>query len=1001
MHGFAKVRAVPFASFMLGLLLAPAVVNAQSAFSGIVRDTSGAVLPGVTVEASSPVLIEKTRAAVSDGEGRYTITDLRPGTYVIVFTLTGFNTFRRDGIELPSNFTMQINADMRVGSLEESITVTGDAPVVDVQSTQRTQVLGRELLDAIPSARNYSGLAALMPGVRMSNTDVGGNQQMEQIYMTVHGSRQTDTTVQVDGLQLNSLMNDGQVQAYYSDAANAEVTYQTAGIGADVSGGGVRINMIPKEGGNRISGSAFVGGTNGSWQANNVGDDLKARGLTVGEKVDHISDYNFAIGGPIKQDKLWYFGTFRRIATNELVANNFFKSGEQGMEDQWIYNLLFRTTWQISQKNKLTAYYDRYPKFKGHEMFALYDPETAAARRDWRHAIYYTGQVKYTSTVTSRLLIESGYSTNVEYLYIGYQPGVQKARGADDWYTTIGKIEFISPGTATNPVTGYKYGFWDGRTTPANAIDPKKYVISTSASYVTGSHNLKAGFQWGFGSYVNEFDINGDLVQRYRNGVADQVTLYNTPQRSEEFLNGDFGIYVQDQWTKDRLTVNAGLRTEIFRAQISNQDIGPGRFIGSRHWDETDCMPCWTDFAPRLGVAYDLFGNAKTALKASFNKYMAGQTLSYAQRYNPLRIQADTRTWRDTDLSGRALSTNGDNVAQENEIGPTNNLAFGLPVLSVKPDPDGLAREYDLETSVSIQHELLRGLSVSGSWFRRATHNERRTDNQLVSNANYLPVDVVSPLDGQVFTVYTLDPTKRGQYSAVDYNSTDGGKRSRVYNGYELGVSGRLHGASFFGGWGFEQLVSVQCDAVDNPNNYLGGLLNPATPTANTGGVAYLGWCDQSKLDIPFRHGIKLSGSYTIPWDIQVNAALQSYDGLIRGTFWDIGATTTYAANCIGPCRPGQLVIPGLVTAPTTGASLRLALQAPGTDYYGRQNQLDLGFRKLFRFGRYQYSAQADIFNFTNNGYVKSETRLIGTSYGQPLSNLQPRTLRLAVQMRF
>ena len=336
-------QSVLVSSFVAAILLAPAVVSAQSAFSGIVRDTSGAVLPGVTVEASSPVLIEKTRAAVTDGEGRYTITDLRPGTYVVVFTLTGFNTFRRDGLELPTNFTMQINADMRVGSLEESITVTGDAPIVDVQSTQRTQVLNRELLDALPSARNYSGLAALMPGVRMSNTDVGGNQQMEQIYMTVHGSRQTDTTVQVDGLQLNSLMNDGQVQAYYSDAANAEVSYQTSGIGADTSGGGVRINMIPKEGGNRISGSAFAGGTNGKWQGNNVGPDLVARGLTVGEKVDHISDYNFAIGGPFKQDKLWYFTTFRRIATNELVANNFFKSGEQGMEDQWIYNMLFRT----------------------------------------------------------------------------------------------------------------------------------------------------------------------------------------------------------------------------------------------------------------------------------------------------------------------------------------------------------------------------------------------------------------------------------------------------------------------------------------------------------------------------------------------------------------------------------------------------------------------------------------------------------------------------------
>ena len=275
-------------------MLTAAPASAQSAFSGIVRDTSGAVLPGVTVEASSPVLIEKTRAAVTDGEGRYSIVDLRPGTYLVVFSLTGFNTLRRDGLELPANFTMTINADLRVGSLEESITVTGDAPVVDVQSTQRTQVLNRELLDALPTARNYSGLAALMPGVRMSNTDVGGNQQMEQIYMTVHGSRQTDVTVQVDGLQMNSLMNDGQVQAYFSDAGNAEITYQTSGVGAEVSGGGVRINMIPKEGGNRFSGSAFAGGTNGSWQSNNVTDELKAKGLVSGDRVDHISDYNYA-----------------------------------------------------------------------------------------------------------------------------------------------------------------------------------------------------------------------------------------------------------------------------------------------------------------------------------------------------------------------------------------------------------------------------------------------------------------------------------------------------------------------------------------------------------------------------------------------------------------------------------------------------------------------------------------------------------------------------------
>jgi Carboxypeptidase regulatory-like domain/TonB-dependent Receptor Plug Domain len=962
---------VPYGVALLCLLV-PVAADAQSAFSGVVRDTSGAVLPGVTVEASSPALIEKVRTAVSDGEGRYSIVDLRPGTYTVVFTLTGFNTFRRDELQLPANFNMTINADLRVGSLEESITVTGDAPVVDVQSTQRTQVLNRELLDALPSARNYSGLAALMPGVRMSNTDVGGNQQMEQIYMTVHGSRQTDTTVQVDGLQLNSLMNDGQVQAYFSDAANAEVTYQTSGIGADVSGGGVRINMIPKEGGNRISGSVFAGGTNGKWQSNNVSEELKAAGLAVGEKVDHISDYNFAIGGPIRQDKLWYFTTIRRIATNELVANSFYKDGRQGMEDQWIYNMLLRLTWQMTPKNKITAYYDRYPKFKGHEMGALTDPETAAARRDWRHAIYYTGSVKYTSTISSRLLLEAGYSTNIEYLYIGYQPGIQKERGSPEWFTQIGHTEQLSGGVST------QYTNWNGRVTPANGIDPKKYVISTSASYVTGSHNFKAGFQWGFGSYVLEYDINGDLTQLYRNGLPSEVRVYNTPVRSEEFLNGDFGFYAQDSWTLDRLTLNAGLRAERFKGQISDQEVAAGRFVPARSFDKVECMPCWLDWAPRFGVSYDLFGNARTALKGTINKYMAGQTLSYARRYNPLALDSDTRTW--TDL-------NRDDVAQENEIGLSNDLTFGQPVSSVRP-ADDLAREYDIETSLGVQHELLRGLSVSGSWFRRSTHNERRTDNQLVSAADYFPVTVVSPLDGQVFTVHNLNSARRGQYSAIDVNSTDSEKRSRVYNGFELGMSGRLRGASFFGGWTFDQLVSVQCDSVDNPNNYIGT-------------VAYLGWCDQSSLDMPLRHEFKLSGSYTLPYDIQINAAFQSYAGPSRGTFWNIGATTRYAPNCVGPCTPGALVIPSLVTAPTTSTSITLALQAPGSDYYTRLNQLDLGFRKLFRVGRYQYSGQVDIFNFTNNDYVKTETRTYGAALGRPTSNLQPRTLRLAMQMRF
>jgi hypothetical protein len=961
------------------VLLAATIASAQSAFSGVVRDTSGAVLPGVTVEASSPALIEKVRTVVTDGEGRYSIENLRPGTYVLVFTLTGFNVFRRDGIELPTNFTMSLNAELRVGALEETITVTGDTPAVDVQSTQRTHVLNRDLLDSLPTGRNYSGLAALMPGVRMSNTDVGGNQQMEQIYMRVHGSRQTDTTVQVDGMQLNSLMNDGQVQAYYSDAANAEMSYQTSGVGAEVSAGGLRINMIPKEGGNRVSGSAFAGGINRAWQGDNVTPELRARGLESGDTVDHVSDYNFAIGGPIRQDRLWYFTTMRRIATNEVVANNFYKDGRPGIEDQWIYNILGRLTFQANSKTKITGYFDRYPKFKGHEMGALTDPDTAARRREWKNALYYTTQAKVTSTLSSRLLLEGGYSSNVEYFTGKYQPGVEKSRGTPEWFTQIGHEELVGYGT----VTPLRY--WNGLSTPANGTDPRKHVLSTSLSYVTGTHSIKTGVQWGFGPYIRRGDMNGDLAQLYRNGRPDSVRVYNTPTDAREYLNADLGIFAQDSWRIQRLTLNYGIRFEYFNGEISEQDALPGRFVPARHFDQVPCMPCWKDVTPRFGVAYDLFGNARTALKASVNKYMAGQTLGFAQRYNPFSSQSDTRVWNDV---------NGDDVAQDSEIAAIgNNTRFGQAVLTRRPDAD-IAREYDWEYSLGIQHELLRGVSVTAAWYHRDSYNMTKSVNGPFTMADYTVVNVVSPLDGSIIPAYNLNPTKQGQVDRVDVNSTDRNLRGFSYSGLELGAAARIGRATMFGGWTIDRTTLNHCDELENWGN-LSAVIYDASGLNSQQPKSDYHFCKQSGL-LPLLHEFKLSGSYQLPWDFQINAALQSYSGPMLPTRWSIGRTTRYAADCIGPCTPGALVIPNM-----TATTYVLDLVAPGTNYYDRLNQLDLGVRRIFRVGRYQFSGQMDLFNVNNSSYVKSQTTTIGPSLGQVLSTLQPITMRLAVQMRF
>jgi hypothetical protein len=396
-------------------------------------------------------------------------------------------------------------------------------------------------------------------------------------------------------------------------------------------------------------------------------------------------------------------------------------------------------------------------------------------------------------------------------------------------------------------------------------------------------------------------------------------------------------------------------------------------------------MPNWFDVSPRLGASYDLFGNAKTAIKGTFNKYMAGQTLGYAQRYNPLQLQSDTRTW--TDL-------NRDNLAQDNEIGPSLNAGFGLPVLQRRPGDD-LAREYDLEYSARVDHQLTGKVSVNAAYYRRGVHNMVATTPLQFSRSDYTVINIASPLDGSVIPVYNLDPTKAPLLNRVDNNSTDSNLRRQTYNGVELGATARFGKGSLFGGWTTDRRILVHCDELENWSNlpntlYAPILINTLQPKSD------YHFCDQSQLDIPFQQEFKAAGSYTLPYGVQANVAFQSYPGAQLPTRWSIGRTTRYAADCKGPCTPGALVIPNM-----TVTTYNVDLVAPGSSYYDRQNQFDIGFRKLFRFKNVQYSGQVDIFNATNSSYVQTQNTTYGPSLGQPTKILQPRLLRLAIQARF
>ena len=296
------------------LMVFPAVAAAQSSFAGQVTDNTGGVLPGVTVEASSPALIEGSRIAITDGAGLYNIIDLRPGTYAISFTLPGFGTQIRDQLELPADVPLTIDVAMSVGGIEETVTVSGEAPVVDVQQVQRVEVLTREVQEAIPTGRSMWSYALLIPGVKVHKPDVGGTSGAQQSTMTGRGLDGRHTTVQMDGIMNNTLIDDGQFQAYLNPMLSAETSYTTTGINAETQTGGLRINMIPAEGGNNFSGQFFGGGTPSQLTSKNWNHRMGAIGIQEDglPEIVRIYDFNAAVGGPLFRDRLWFFSTARR-----------------------------------------------------------------------------------------------------------------------------------------------------------------------------------------------------------------------------------------------------------------------------------------------------------------------------------------------------------------------------------------------------------------------------------------------------------------------------------------------------------------------------------------------------------------------------------------------------------------------------------------------------------------------------------------------------------------
>jgi hypothetical protein len=1024
------------AVFALALLLAPAVTSAQE-IAGVARDASGGVLPGVTVEASSPALIEKVKSATTDGSGLFRITDLRPGTYTVTYVLPGFVTVRREGVQLTTGVAVTLNAELRVGGVQETITVTGETPVVDIQNSTRTQrVLTDEIIAALPASRGYGNLLATVSGIQANGIQNSGTDPT-MVFFTSRGGRSNEGTVQIDGMNVGSAFNGGGVAGYGYDSSNAqEVQVTVAGGLGEADRGGPQFNLIPKTGGNRFSGTYF-GSLAGEWsQSNNVDDLLKSYGIPAPTKIIRQWDTSFALGGPIVKDKVWFYGVSRLFGAYTDIAGRF-GNLNAGNAARWDYVADpsitqrsassrkiggARVTGQITPRNKISAYYD-YQKVCEGGAYAKDAQQCRARGEDWvavggfgtwspesthsRDNAEKIMQISYTAPITNQLLLEAGASQFFSN-WGGQTPG-----GALDKAPFIPVQERSVAGGV--PVPNMIYHGFAG----LNNNHQTHNVWRASLAYVTGAHNMKVGYQAAYEvtDIFGNFGTHG-LQYRFNAGIPDQITQRITPWQQGNRTRYD-AFYVQDQWTFNRLTLQGALRYENARSFFPEGMSGllaDSVFGGpKRTLPRGEGVTGYNDITPRMGLAYDVFGNGKTAVKvnlAKYNQSAANDGIYIASNPASTFAQVGNRAWTDNGNFNPECDLQNPN-AQDNRAtggdfcGALDNRNFftfqqtgsALATATVL-NPALLSgwnvRPYDWQFSASVQQELMPRVSAEFGFSRRAWGNFTFTDNRAVGPQDYdtytltAPSDPRLPTSGQPLSYNLLKPAAQGLVNNYLTKASDYGDMQYYWQGVEMTVNARTSGGlTLQGGFTAGAGTRDQCD--------IWKALPELTVVAGTN--QQISAC---RIEEPMLWAWRGLANYIVPTvDVQVSAILRSQP--------NIAATNDPASNGQSLNALYFETNANVVTALGRGiaggaTTVTLDLARQGLVYADRLNTVDMRFSKILRFGRTRTNVGIDLYNMfnanTGTGFNQN-FGANGATWLRPNAILNPRYMRFNATVDF
>ncbi|MEP7305822.1 MAG: TonB-dependent receptor [Acidobacteriota bacterium] len=1035
--------------------MAPSILFAQATIAGVVRDASAAVLPGVTVEATSPVLIEKSRSVVSDGTGQYRVTDLPPGTYVVTFSLSGFSTVKREGLAVSGSGVIQVNVDLRVGGLQETVTVSGEAPVVDTQSVRREVVLNNETLNTLPATRGYGGALAAVPALNIGGVAGGGANSApttpSMMFFTAHGGASGEGRLTTNGLTVAAPFGGGGVSDVTYDIANAEEMQVliSGGLGESETGGPM-INIVPKSGGNQFRGAGFFS-TAGDWAtSNNVDDQLRSFGITQPPTLRKNWDVSGSLGGPVKKDRLWFFTNVRNWG-NAAVVDGIFANRFAGDASHWDYAAnpsiearntesrqiyAGRLTAQISPRNRVTFSHDYQHRCSGSSLTGngagcrqagsdwvgsgrtfgadTVSPESFPGYHDFP---YNTTQLTYSAPINSRLLLEAGFSRFAyDYARFGMAApdGLMNLIPVTEQSGIYGRPQFTYRGVF-DPLD---FGFNDNKALQS--------AWRAALSYVTGAHNLKVGYQGYFSAVHNgRVPNNTQLRYTFNNQVPISVSYFLAPRWDQHDRTETFGMFAQDQWTAGRLTLQGAVRFDrawSWAPADGNGATGTSRFNPLPiSFGEIVSVRGYNDITPRLGMAYDVRGNGKTAIKINAGRYLEAATADVIYSSNNPAARIVTRIGSGAGSAARGWTDGNGNYAVDCDLlnpAAQNNLATGgdlcasvggnnLNFGNANPNSTTVnpailggwgVRPYDWQFGASVQHELLPRVSIEAGYTRRWWGNFFVTDNVLTTAADYDSYAIAVPQHANLpggggtasFVAITPAANARGAQNYMTSETDYGSARTSYWQGGDFTATARLaNGLTVQGGTSTGRAVRNNCDVTKALPELLG--------TARV---------DSCAVTEKWSTSFKGLASYTLPKvGVLVSASMRSLEVAPGG-----GVATNGLSLAANYVVPNTLIVQSLGRLPANAlatGTTTVNLLNPGVLYtLNRINLVDMRFAKIIKFAGRRMDVGIDLYNLFNSNVTTSyqqtyEQRTDGAAWLTPTAIASPRLARLNVTLNF